>query len=314
MEQHRRTVLVLGAKGRFGNAAVNAFSQYGWTVRAQARHAGAWPAGVEYVNCDAMDTHAVEHAAEQVEVIVHALNPSAYTLAAWRREARQMLAIGISAARRSGALLMLPGNIYNFGRGMPQQLTETTPEAADTPFGQIRRDMEADLRDASDIDSVVLRGGEFFGGGSGVWFDLVIVHDLSRDIVRYPGPLDRVHEWTYVPDFAQTFAEVAARRTELRGFNCFHVPGHPMTGAELLAALERVTGRKLRMRQIPWPMLILALPFAPMLRSLWTMRYVWQCPHVLDGQKLGAWQGGVPHTDLDTVLHRALGELQFQVG
>ena len=42
-----RVVLVLGAQGRLGAAAVAAFAASGWRVLAQARRAqAAWPAGV----------------------------------------------------------------------------------------------------------------------------------------------------------------------------------------------------------------------------------------------------------------------------
>ena len=303
------TVLILGANGRLGNAAVDAFFRAGWSVRAQARRAGSWPTGVQTVVCDGMDTHALARAAEGAGVIVHALNPSRYTVDAWRREARQMLACTIAAARSSGALLMLPGNVYNFGRGMPACLSECSPDAADTPLGLIRLEMEAALRDASDVDSVVLRAGDFFGGGSGVWFDWIIVRDLARGVVRYPGPLDRLHAWNYLPDLAETFVRVATRRCELHGFQRFHVPGHTLTGAQLVAALERATGRTLKVRAMPWAALVLALPFSPMLRSLWTMRYLWRRPHSLDGRALTALLGNVPHTELDAALGRALAQL-----
>ncbi|MBK7685297.1 MAG: NmrA family NAD(P)-binding protein [Rhodocyclaceae bacterium] len=53
------TVLVLGAKGRFGTAAVNAFAAAGWQVRAQSRRADAsYPAGVTAITADAMDSAA----------------------------------------------------------------------------------------------------------------------------------------------------------------------------------------------------------------------------------------------------------------
>jgi len=33
----------------------------------------------------------------------------------------------IEAAETAGATLMFPGNVYNYGRGMPAVLDETTP-------------------------------------------------------------------------------------------------------------------------------------------------------------------------------------------
>lgn len=311
MSRHSTTVLVLGANGRLGNAAVEAFARAGWEVRAQARRPGTWPPGVRPVLCDAMDEQAMRRAADGADVIVHALNPSRYTLGAWRAEARPMLAHAIAAARASGALLMLPGNVYNFGRRLPPRLHEEAAQAADTPFGLMRREMEALLADTPGLDSVVLRAGEFFGGGEGVWFDQVIVRDLPRGIVRYPGPVDRMHAWTYLPDLAETFVRVAARRAELRGFHRFHVPGHAITGAELVAALGRVTGRPLALRAMPWAALAVARLVSPTRSALWTMRYLWRQPHSLDGSALTRWLGEVPHTELDVALGRALARLNL---
>ena len=52
-----KTVLVLGANGRLGRAAVLAFAAAGWQVRAQLRRAprAVLPAGVRLVICDALD-------------------------------------------------------------------------------------------------------------------------------------------------------------------------------------------------------------------------------------------------------------------
>ena len=72
----RPTVLVLGAKGRFGAAAVNAFAAAGWQVRAQSRRAEAiYPAGVEAIIADAMDSTALSAAAEGVDVVINGLSP-----------------------------------------------------------------------------------------------------------------------------------------------------------------------------------------------------------------------------------------------
>ena len=49
--------------------------------------------------------------------------------------------LGVTA-ERLGATFMLPGNVYNFGTGMPARLDETTPERPSTEKGRIRRALE----------------------------------------------------------------------------------------------------------------------------------------------------------------------------
>lgn len=302
-------VLVLGARGHFGRAAVTAFAGAGWRVRAQARREGSWPEGVREVLCGADDTQALRQAGRGVAVVVHALNPSRYGAAAWRREARPMLDQAIAVARENGALLMLPGNVYNFGSQLPARLDEDTPQQADTPLGQVRVALEQALADAPGLDSVVLRAGDFFGGGRGGWFDEVIAARITHGKLRYPGPPDLPHAWMYLPDLAATFVAVAARRAELSGARRYCVPGHAITGEELAAALARVTGHTLVLDGMPWAAIRLMTPFSPMMRSLWQMRYLWQRPHQLDGSRLTAWLGAVPHTDLDVALAHALREM-----
>ena len=72
-----RTVLVLGAGGRFGRAAASAFSDAGWQVRAFVRPGRPAPKarGIKVIEGDAFDARSVVEAAQDVGVIVHALNP-----------------------------------------------------------------------------------------------------------------------------------------------------------------------------------------------------------------------------------------------
>jgi hypothetical protein len=44
-------------------------------------------------------------------------------------------------------------------------------------------------------------------------------------------------------------------------------------------------------------------------RELTEIGYLWQVPHRIDGSKLAAAIGKVPHTPLDTAVARALREL-----
>ena len=64
------------------------------------------------------------------------------------------------------------------------------------------------------------------------------------------------------------------------------------------------------MRVLPWAPLALAGLVSPMLRTMWTMRYLWQRPHALDGEALTQWLGQVPHTALEQALQQALAKLE----
>jgi len=305
------TVLILGAQGRFGQAVTAAFAQAGWRVRAQSRRPGArWPAGVEGVLCDALQAAEVVRVAQGVGVIVNALNPL-YT--DWERQARPLASNALAAAEASGALLMFPGNVYNFGKHLPPRLDAETPEIADTSKARIRIEIEQQMQAAAarGVNSVVVRAGDFFGGSArGAWFDLVIAKSLAKGKLVYPGPIDQVHSWAYLPDLARVFVRLAERRGQLQGAQRFHFGGHAFTGAELQSALVQACGHPLRLGNLPWGMIRLMAPFAPMMKATLAMRYLWQRPHALEDAPLRTLLGQIVHTPLPLALAQALADLE----
>lgn len=169
------TVLILGARGRFGLAAARAFADAGWKVLGQMRPGAQVPAEamsdsrIHWLTTDLHDTASLALAAAGAAVVVHALNP-AYTHNAWKAQVLRMAEAATEVARTLGATLMVPGNVYNFGTDMPPVLREDTPQVARTIKGQIRIGMEAQL-ERSGVRTVVIRAGDFFGAGKGTWFD-----------------------------------------------------------------------------------------------------------------------------------------------
>jgi len=310
-----KTVLVLGANGRLGRAAVLAFAAAGWQVRAQLRRAprAPLPAGVQLVQCDALDVAALTAAGQGAQVIVHALNPD-YTR--WATLLPPITAAVLAVARATGATLMLPGNVYNFGNQLPARLTEATPFAATHPKAAQRIALEAALADAAatGVRSIVLRAGDFLGD-AGTWIDLAMAKGLARGRFTQMGPADLPHAWAWLPDLAQTFVAVAERRSALPAHAVLHVPGLTLTGAQLQQAFEAALGRPLAARHFPWPLLRLATPFSPMLRALFEMRYLWQRPHQLDGTRLQALlDGQVPQTPLDRMVQQCIAGMQTAPG
>lgn len=311
------TVLVLGAAGRIGQGLVQAFADAGWEVLAQARKplpaAVVGHAHVRPVRCDATDVAALDSAAQGAAVVVNALNPP-YTQ--WDRLALSLANAALAVARTNGALLMLPGNVYNFGRELPPLLAPSTPERGDTPKARIRIEMEARLAAAGEgIDSVVIRAGDFFGGaGTGSWFDVALASKLGKGKFIYPGNPDIAHAWAYLPDLAQVFVRVAEQRARLHGCHRLHFEGHTLTGNDLRRALEAQLGRALRTGGLPWGLMRVASPFMPMSRELLTMRYLWERPHALDDAALRSLIGTVPHTPLPQALRMALAELNTPIG
>ncbi|WP_306120328.1 MULTISPECIES: NmrA family NAD(P)-binding protein [unclassified Roseitalea] len=308
------TVAILGAAGRIGGAASKAFVEAGWTVRGVARgaKADALAAGVEPVRADAFDRSALIAACDGADVIVHAINPP---YDKWRDTVMPLGETVVAAAEATGATVMIPGNVYNYGTGVSVDMDETMTARPDTEKGRIRVQLEALFADAAaarGVRTIVIRAGDFFGGTApGSWFDLIILKDLKKNRFVWPGPWDCVHALAYMPDLAETFVRVADKRAELDPFATLHFRGHAVTGNQVHKAAETAAGRPLKRGSVPWPLFRLVGVVNPVVREVARMAYLWRVPHWLDNGRLTALIGKEPHTALDEAIREAVSDLQL---
>ena len=314
----RRSVLILGANGRLGCAAAQAFDAAGWRVFAQVRRSGAsgLPPRATLVPGDLADMAALVREAAGASVVLHAVNP---TYDRWEAEALPALRNGLAVAEQLDAHFMLPGNVYNFGAQMPPLLRADTPQRPTTRKAEIRVAMEAEMRhhgEQNGLRATVLRAGDFFGAGAGSWFDQAIVKSLAKGKLVYPGPLDVAHAWAYLPDLARAFVAVAAHgltQPGPSGVRDLPFAGYTLTGAQLLAALERAAAGLgaaarggFRHGGIPWGVIRAVGTVYPPWRELARMSYLWRVPHALDGTALAAVPGLPAPTPIDAALRASL--------
>jgi len=321
------TVLVLGGRGRFGLAAVQAFARNGWRVLAQMRPGATAPQvrGVQWL-AHAVDTAAGREALIRVAagatVVVHALNPGQYTRQAWARESGPLLQAGMAVAKVLGATLMLPGNVYNFGQSMPPVLMEGAPYRPSMAMGLIRSAMEEHLEAATqrgELRAVIVRAGNFYGQGQGTWLDLAMLKGIRRGKLVFPGPLDVATPWAYLPDLAQTFVELARARGNMSPFESLHFTGHTLAGHDWVRDLQGVARQQgwlrddqsLRVGALPWPLFRGLGPLVPSWSALASLRYLWNQPHRLDNRRLVSFIGHEPHTPWALALGRTLQHLQL---
>ena len=309
-----RTVLVLGANGRFGLAAAQAFAAAGWRVLAHVRRdpAAGMPTSAELVRAPLGAVPDALRDRPAPDVVVHGINPI-YTR--WGEEALPAARAAMDLAERFGARFMLPGNVYNYGDSMPERLDETTPQRPTTAKGRIRMAMETELErraGAGRLRSTVITSGDFFGAGSGSWFDAVVVKSIAKGTLGYPGDPSLLHAWAYLPDLARAFVAIASL-DDLAPYERFAFAGHSVTGSEFLAGVERAAtavGRapasRWRRGGMPWPLIRVAGVVVPLWRELARMSYLWRVPHALDGSKLARRCPGLTPTPLTTALIESL--------
>jgi nucleoside-diphosphate-sugar epimerase len=310
------TVLILGANGRFGRVAAQAFAEAGWNVVGQVRKplVDVSAGGVSECRIAVTETARIAAAAAGASVVVNAMS-CLYTR--WDTEALPLNTAAIEIARALHATLMFPGNVYNYGSPIPAEITESTPQRFTNRKGEIRCQMEAGIR-VDGLRSVIVRAGDFFGGpGSGSWMDQAILRDIGKGRITYPGPRHLEHPWAYLPDLARTFVQLAEVRDRLAAHDAFHFPGHTLSGDDLIAAITRAArrcglldiDRDPAVKGIPWSLIRIAGILNPMLRELARMSYLWREPHRLSSERLMQFIGEIPHTALDTALDATLNTL-----
>lgn len=314
-----QTAFISGATGGFGSEVAKAFLGRGWRVRALHRNPKAAAktgvaktcarfGPVDWVEGDAMAARDVIPAAKGAAVIVHGVNPPGYRN--WRGLAVPMLEGAIEAARASGARLVFPGNVYNFGPDAFPLLREDSPQNPATRKGAVRKEMEQMLADADGVRTLIVRAGDFFGPHAPAsWFGNAMVKP-GKPVrsVTHPGAPGAGHAWAFLPDLAEAIARLVEAEDRLDAKETVHFAGHWLTdGREMAHAVRRAAGDEtLRIRNFPWPAVYALSPFVPLFRELIEMRYLWREPVRLDNARLTSLIGAEPHTPLDDAVRATL--------
>jgi nucleoside-diphosphate-sugar epimerase len=282
------TVLILGASGKIGQNAAQAFAKAGWNVRKYDRKSNDMSA-----------------AARGVDLIVNGLNPPNYHN--WAKTVPEITKQVIAAARASGATVIIPGNVYNFG-DRPGVWSETTPQRPNTVKGRVRVEMEDAYR-ASGVQTIVLRAGNFIDPErNDDVMGLLYFRAIKKGKLTAVGRPDALQAMCYLPDWARAAVKLAEKRAELASFEDIPFPGHSFTILDLQDALQNHLGRSIRITGFPWKMFSLLGPFWELARELNEMRYLWNTSHQLSGEKFDRLLPDFVPTDMRRVMLAALPE------
>ena len=259
-------VLVAGASGLFGSHAARAFAAAGWEVRRYQR-------GTD-----------MAVAAQGADVIVNAMNPPMYH--DWQRLVPAITAQAIAAARASGATLIVPASVYNYG-SQPRPWGPSTPQKPNTRKGAVRVQMEAEYR-ASGVPVILLRGGDFMDAEGKTQGMGMALRGLAKGKVMAFGGVDVARAYAYLPDIARAAVALAAVRAQLPRYADIPFAGLTFSVQELVAMFQRQTGQSHRVTRFPWWLMGLASPFWELAREMSEMRYLYDLPHRLDGATMQA--------------------------
>ena len=311
------TALILGATGGIGHEVASALHRHGWRINALHRdpaRAATHSKAFRWVKGDAMNAAEVTKAAEGASVIVHAVNPPGYRN--WGQLVIPMIDSSIAAARAHGARIVLPGTIYNYGPDAFPVLRENSPQNPLTRKGKIRVELETRLQLAADsgVRSLIVRAGDFFGPTAGNnWFSQgLVTPGQPVTSITDPGKCGIGHSWAYLPDLAETMAQLLARESTLGRFERFHFQGQwDADGTAMTTAIRTVMGSpNIKMRRFPWALLSVLAPFKTLFREMREMRYLWDEPLRLDNEHLLSVLKSEPHTPLEQAVRATLSGLK----
>jgi nucleoside-diphosphate-sugar epimerase len=351
-----KKALVLGATGGIGGEVARRLVERGWEVHALIRDPGKVALrdenasedasegasrsasgnvegngnganhkgrdGLIWIRGDAMNAQDVLDAARGVSVIVHAVNPPGYRN--WSQLVLPMIDNTIAAARATGARIVLPGTVYNYGPDVWPQLHEYSSQHPGTRKGKIRVEMEARLRAASrdGVRTLIVRAGDFFGPrAANNWFSQGLVKPGKPVAsISYPGKPGIGHQWAYLPDVAETMVQLVEKEESLEAFASFQMKGHwDEDGRRMTRAIQQaVSGsvapgatqaREPRVSAFPWWLIQVGGPFVPLFREMMEMRYLWREPLYMDNARLVKALGAEPHTALDDAVLTTLNGL-----
>jgi nucleoside-diphosphate-sugar epimerase len=272
--------VIVGA-GPVGAATANLLAGRGEKVRIVTRRGtGPEHPSIEKVAADATDAGRLSELATGADALYNCANPQYHQ---WFTDWPPLASALLTAAERSGAVLVTASNLYGYGP-VNEPITATTPLAATHPKLRLRADMWRDAlaaHKAGRIRATEVRASDYIEANS--IFTVVMTQPLLAGRRAYvPAHLDAPHSWTSIADVAETLVTVATQ--ERAWGEAWLVPTNPaMTVRDIATRYTRLAGAPApKLTTIPYPVLWTAGFFSPLLRELRATKYQWDRPFVLD--------------------------------
>jgi nucleoside-diphosphate-sugar epimerase len=274
------THVVLGA-GPVGRAVVAALTSRGIEPAVVTRSGTEVP-GATSRRADLADPAQSAEAVAGAEVVFQCAQPAYHR---WPEEFPGLQARAVDAATSAGALLVVAENLYGYGP-VDGPLTQDLPLTATTRKGAVRAQMWRDLQaahQAGRLRVVAARASDFFGPGVA---DSAVgqrfVGPLARGkVVRVAGDPDRLHTYTYAPDFGEALVRLS--ETPEAWGQAWHVPNAPtITTRAFAERAAEIAGTRLRLQSTPRWQLRLLGRFVPAVGEVVEMLYEFEEDFVVD--------------------------------
>lgn len=309
-------IALFGAAGAIGQSIAKALAAQGRPYRvvgrseASLRQAfGADPLA-EIVTWNP-DLHAsVQVAAAGIDTLVYLVGVNYWQFELHPQLMRRTLDGAIAAGVRN---VILIGTVYPYGRARTVPVREDHARAPHTFKGRMRKAQEDILLQAhaeGRINAAVLRLPDFYGPG----VEASLLHRAAVAAVKggaadLVGPIDRPHEFVFVPDVGPVVARLA--ETPAAFGHVWHLAGAGVTTQrDLVDEMQRQTGRKLALRVAGKPMLRVLGLFNRVIREMVEMHYLLDDPLIMDDSALQRLLGPIRKTPYAEGIRQTLAAIQ----
>lgn len=275
--------LVLGA-GPVGTGVATELASRGVPVTVVTR-SGSGPAHelIARVKADAADTDSITRLADGATAVFNCINPPYHRWDIDWPPAHQSL---MTAAEKTGTVLVMMDNLYAFGPGRPMPMREDDPMLATGTKGAMRARMADDLLAAhaeGRLRATFARASDFYGPeviGASLG-ERVMPNVLAGKKVSLLGSLDEPHSVSYMPDVVRTLVTIA---TDERAWgSAWHVPNAPaLTQRDTIAALAAAAGTTVKVGTVPKAALSALGLFNPTMKALKEVLYQFEHPWITD--------------------------------
>jgi len=303
-------IAIFGAAGSIGRFAAPELARRGHRVRVVGRDADrlrrTFP-GYEAVAADLADPVQARRAAEGMDAVLYAVGLPYQEFA--RYPALMRTAVEAAAAAGVRQLLLI-STVYPYGRARTARVDETHPREPHTRKG-IARKTQADIVLAAHRDdrlrTAVLVLPDFYGPSlENTYLSAVFSGAVKGAAAPVIGPVDRPHEFVYVPDTAPVIADLFARPDAFDG-STYHLGGAgTIVARDLFGLAYRAAGKEPKLLVAGVAVQRLMGVFNAQMREMPEMNYLWSDPLVLDDAKLARVIGPLRKTSYDEGVRAAV--------
>lgn len=292
-----KKVLVLGASGNMGSAIVQECCERGFWVKAFARNKERLEqlfkenSHVEVLQGDVFNLTDLHNAAEDVDLIVHAVN---IPYQEWGKLPILMENV-IQTVKKRKAKFAYVDNIYAYGRSVGKMMTEDMPKNPHTKKGKIRLQLQNMIKE-SGIEYIIAYFPDFYGP-----YAKNTTLNTTTDAVKnnkkavFLGNPKLAREYIYLPDGAKAFVNLVLH--EKAYGQEWNIPSYgAITGDEIIEIIREITRYDKKITIVTKRMVQMLGLFNPFMREFAEMFYLVDEPVVLSGEKYEREIGPLPRT------------------